>query len=219
MVARVWGLLAGGLMLAALAPPARADVYASGDANVTVLTNDIGRFFIARRCISSVGGGDPNGAGASIGPGYLSRMDVANKEVLAPEKASVPQTGLGAFQLDLYRDQDRTNAYQGFRTLQGNICRGEPNGIFFSEGAGVVPQDDFRDDAGGGPHSTTYIWLHYTVDLADQHGVVLARVQYKWRFYSSSFNSGHASRSARTAATRAPSRWRRAQRSRARIPT
>src|SRR3954468_21072557 len=108
MVARVWGLLAGGLMLAALAPPARADVYASGDANVTVLTNDIGRFFIARRCISSVGGGDPNGAGASIGPGYLSRMDVANKEVLAPEKASVPQTGLGPFQLDLYRDQDRT---------------------------------------------------------------------------------------------------------------
>jgi hypothetical protein len=184
--ARSWLIVLGVSTLAAgaLATPARADVTASGDANVTVLTNDVGRFFIARRCITSVGGGDPNGAGASIGPGYIYRMDVANKEVLAPEKSGQPQTGLGAFQLDMFRAQDRGDAYGGFHTLQGNICRGDPNGIFFSAGAGVVPQDDFRDDAGGGPHSTTYIWLHYTVDLADQHGVVLARVQYQYRFYS-----------------------------------
>src|SRR3954454_3742442 len=126
MMARVWGLLAGVLMLAALAPPARADVTASGDENVTVLTNDVGRFFIARRCISSVGGGDPNGAGASIGPGYIYRMDVNNKEVLAPEKAGQPQTGLGAFQLDYWRSQDAGDGYGGFHTLQGNICRGDP---------------------------------------------------------------------------------------------
>jgi hypothetical protein len=176
--------LATAMVLVGIAPAARADVRASGDANITVLTNDVGRFFIARRCIPSVGGGDPNGAGASIGPGYIYRMDVDNKEVLAPERAAQPQTGLGVFQLDVFRHQDRGDAYSGFRALQGNICRGDPTGITFSEGAGVVPRDDYRDDAGGGPLSTTYIWLHYTVDLADQHGVVLARLQYKYRFYS-----------------------------------
>ena len=183
--ARVALALVGVAATAALAPSlAGATVRASGDANITVLTNDVGRFFIARRCITSVGGGDPNGAGASIGPGYIYRMDIDNKEVLAPERAGEPQTGLGVFQLDVYREQDKNDIYGGYRALQGNICRGDPNGIFFSEGAGVVPQDDFRDDAGGGPVSETYIWLHYTVDLADPHGVVLARVRYKYRFYS-----------------------------------
>lgn len=170
------------------------DVNGDGVPDYDVYTNDQATYYVARHCMSSFADNLlPAGQTASVGPGYIFRVDFAGNQVIVPQPATHPQSGLGVFAADVYRGTsdgataDDFNTSNGYGAVWGNICR-TPNGsqsqIWSTQGRGVVDTGDTLTTAGTDTSTTTgYLWVHYVVNLGDQQGT-LFRVEYDYRFYS-----------------------------------
>jgi hypothetical protein len=162
---------------------------------VSIYQNTQGTFYISDGCHSSGISTDPYTQPdwthaqkyASIGPGYIYRVDVAGKEVIAPRPSSNPPSGLGLFVSDVYQGDPNYSPYSAngyFEAVQGNICRGDPSATGFLLNDGVDDTGSTRVNAGTNTSadSTSYLWAWYDVHLSDRVGRQF-EVFYKYRFY------------------------------------
>jgi hypothetical protein len=157
-------------------PPPGGSVRRTTNGNVTIYTNNQGSWYIARRCISRIGG-EPSTA--SVGPGYIFRVNLpgGGREIVTPSPPDHPHTGLGVFQADVWRTEN------GFGAITGNLCIGETNPVPGSEGRGVSSTGDTEVARGTDTYTESgYLWSHYNVRLGDGRGT-LFELQYRYRVY------------------------------------
>jgi len=163
---------------------ANATITLTRVGDVSIYQNNQGRYYISDGCHSTGNSMDPN---ATIGPGYIYRVDLNGKEVVAPLPSgkTIPLTGLGVFVADMYEGDPNNTANGYFESVQGNVCQGDNNNLVFTEGSGVSAS--FVDDIGTASSAAdgSYLWVHYRVVLSDQAGVQF-EVWYWYRFYATS---------------------------------
>jgi hypothetical protein len=181
-------------------PPAAVTVTHTGD-GVSIYQNRQGTYYISDACHSS---GTSTDSGATIGPGYIYRVDLNGQEVVAPLPSAGPNlnppTGLGVFMADVYQGDpndtpwdytypDGTQIHNdgngAFESVQGNVCRGDNNNLGYSAGSGVSSAGSTVTDIGTDTSAPDggYLWVHYSVDLSDQWGKQFT-VLYWYRFYA-----------------------------------
>ena len=169
------------LLMAGLA---NASITLTRVGDVSIYQNNQGRYYISDSCHTTGNSLDPN---ATIGPGYIYRVDLNGSEVVTPLPSgkAIPPTGLGVFVADMY-EGDPTNTANGyFESVQGNVCQGDNNNVWSSEGSGVSGSVvDSIGTASSAPDGS-YLWVHYKVTLSDQTGSQF-EVWYWYRFYANS---------------------------------
>jgi hypothetical protein len=167
--------------------------------DVSIYQNNQGKYYISDSCHTLGNSMDP---GTTIGPGYIYRVDLNGREVVTPLSSgkAIPPTGLGVFVADMYEGDpnnppsDPNNPYiqppnpgNGyFESVQGNVCQGDNNNVWGSEGSGVLP-GSMVDTTGTAISAAdgSYLWAHYKVVLADKVGKQF-EVWYWYRFYANS---------------------------------
>jgi hypothetical protein len=173
-------------------PPAAITLTRTGD-GVSIYQNLQGRYYISDACHTN---GTSTDSG-TIGPAYIYRVDLDGQELVAPIASAprYPSTGLGVFLADLYEGNPNDTPYlendgvtwhpgQGaFESVQGNVCQGDMNNGPFTHGSGVSSSSvDAIGNETQAPEGG-YLWVHYTVNLADPFGRQFA-VLYWYRFYA-----------------------------------
>ena len=91
---------------------ANATITLTRVGDVSIYQNNQGKYYISDACHTTGNSMDPN---TTIGPGYIYRVDLNGKEVVAPLPSgkTIPPTGLGIFVADMY-EGDPNNTGNGY---------------------------------------------------------------------------------------------------------
>jgi hypothetical protein len=181
-------------------PPAAVTLTRTGD-GVSIYQNHQGKYYISDTCSTTGRTTDP---GKTIGPGYIYRVDLDGLEVVAPYESDgppgeptgdgiIPSSGLGVFLADIWEGDPNNSGYYDnsrppvwhpgngrYYSVQGNVCYGDQQNVFFTQDAGVYSSS--RDNADPRTEANDYLWASYTVTLQDQYGRLFA-IAYWYRFY------------------------------------
>jgi hypothetical protein len=163
---------------------ASASITLTRVGDVSIYQNNSGKYYISDSCHSTGNSLDPN---TTIGPGYIYRVDLNGREVVAPLPSgkTIPPTGLGLFVADMYEGDPNNSANGFFESVQGNVCQGDTNNVYTSEGSGVSGSVVDMIGTATSAADGSYLWVHYKVTLSDQVGRQF-EVWYWYRFYANS---------------------------------
>lgn len=176
-------------------PPSGAITLTRTADGVSIYQNRQGTYYISDSCHTNGTSTDP---GKTIGPGYIYRVDLNGREVVAPLASAGPVlnplSGIGVFAVDMYQGDPNNTPYTdnngvfhpgagSFEALHGNVCLGDNDNIAYTAGSGVSSSTtDDRGTATSAPDGS-YLWVWYTVTLSDPYGKQFA-VSYRYRFYA-----------------------------------
>jgi hypothetical protein len=154
-----------------------------GTSYFSYYTNRQGTFVISDNCRSNLVGAD--GQVVTVGPGYIYALYYGGgygTPLAVARPARGPAVGVGTFVVDIYQGRQNTTAGGVFESVEGSLCRGDPNGAGdpYKPGSGV---SDTGSTLTGSGSAASYLWATYSVHLADRIGSVW-QVDYSYRFYA-----------------------------------
>src|SRR4029079_6915571 len=162
---------------------------------VSIYQNQQGKYYISDTCHTN---GTSTDSGKTIGPGYIYRVDLNGREVVAPLASAGPVlnplSGIGVFAVDMYQGDPNNTPYTdnnggfhagagAFDALQGNVCLGDSNNISYTSGSGVSSSVTTNKGTEVSAPAGSYLWVWYVVTLNDPFGQQFS-VEYRYRFYA-----------------------------------